>query len=377
MKGSIQIARLFGIPIQLHWSFFLILGWIVYIVLSRKGYWDWHSLGWTALSVFVLFFCVVLHELGHALTARRYGVKTRNIMLLPIGGLAVLERLPEKPKQELWVALAGPMVNVGLAVFFAPLLLLLSHEKFRQIFGFIIQQDGNFFARHILPWEWFIFGLVALNLIVALFNLLPAFPMDGGRILRAFLSLRLARIRATRIATFLGQVFAVILLATAWEYGNWAAGIIGVFVYFNATVEYRSAREEQLLERLSVKDAMRRQFSRLYPKDEMARAFQLLRQDKEHNFLVFDHWQNLQAVLSEETILKTAKNNRLDHKVEQWAGKEYDYVFEDESMKAAMLRMQKSGQSVLPVCNRYGRLTGLIDRMGVDHALRLQRQLKS
>ena len=135
--------------------------------------------------------------------------------------------------------------------------------------------------------------------------------------------------------------------------------------------------EEQLLERLSVKDAMRRQFSRLYPKDDMARAFQLLRQDKEHNFLVFDRWQNLQAVLSEETILKTAKNNRLDHKVEQWAGKEYDYVFEDESMKAAMLRMQKSGQSVLPVCNRYGRLTGLIDRMGVDHALRLQRQLKS
>lgn len=377
MKSSIQIARLFGIPIQLHWSFFLILAWIVYVVLSRKGYWDWHSLGWTTLSVFVLFLCVVLHELGHALTARRYGVKTRNIMLLPIGGLAVLERLPEKPKQELWVALAGPMVNVGLAVFFAPLLLLLSQEKFRQIFGFITQQDGNFFARHILPWEWFIFGLVALNLVVALFNLLPAFPMDGGRILRAFLSFRLARIRATRIATFLGQVFAVILLALAWEYENWAAGIIGVFVYFNATVEYRSAREEQLLEKITVKDAMRRQFSRLYPDDEMTRAFQLLKQDKEHHFLVFDRWHNLQAVLGEEVILKTAKGNRLDHKVKQWAAKKYDYVLEGESVKVALLRMQKSGQSILPVCNPHGRLIGLIDQMGVEHALRLQRQLKN
>lgn len=376
MKGSIQIARLFGIPIQLHWSFSFILAWIVYIVLNRKGYWDWHSLGWTTLSVVVLFLCVVLHELGHALTARRYGVKTRNIMLLPIGGLAVLERLPDKPKQELWVALAGPMVNVGLAVFFAPLLLLLSHEKFRQIFGFITQQDGNFFARHILPWEWFIFGLVALNLVVAIFNLLPAFPMDGGRILRAFLSLRLARIRATRIATFLGQIFAVILLALAWEYENWAAGIIGIFVYFNATVEYRSARQEQLLERLSVKDAMRRQFSPLYPNDKMTRAFQMLKQDKEHHFLVFDQWQNLLAVLGEEVILKTAKNNRLENYVKQWAGKEFEYVFEGDDMKTAMMRMQKNGQSILPVCNEYGRLTGLIDQMGIEHALRLQRQLK-
>ena len=375
MKGSFQITRVSGIPIQVHWSFFLILAWIVYTVLTRKGYLDWTSLAWTSLSVFVLFFCVVLHELGHALAARRYGVKTRNILLLPIGGLAVLERLPEKPRHELLVALAGPMVNVGLAVFFAPLLFLLSTEKVQQIFGFITRSDGNFFARHILPWEWFIFGLVALNLIVALFNLLPAFPMDGGRILRAFLSIRLTRIKATRIATFLGQVFAVILLALAWEYENWAAGIIGIFVYFNATVEYKSAREDQLLDQFSVQDAMRKRFSRLYPSDEMNLAFQLLQQDQEHSFLVFDRWQTLVAVLGEETILKAAKNEQLDQPVVQWQEQSYDYVLENESLRKALILMQKKKKGVLPVCNKSGKLVGLIDRHGLNHFVSLQRQI--
>lgn len=375
MKGSFQIARVYGIPIQLHWSFFLILAWIVYTVLTKKGYWDWHSLGWTSLSVFVLFLCVVLHELGHALTARRYGVKTRNILLLPIGGLAVLERLPDKPNQELLVALAGPMVNIGLAVFFSPLLLLLSSEKFRQILGFITQSEGNFFARNILPWEWFVFGLVALNLTVAIFNLLPAFPMDGGRILRAFLSIRLARIRATRIATFLGQVFAIILLALAWEYENWAAGIIGIFVYFNATVEYRSARQDQLLDRFQVKDAIRKRFSRLYPSDKMEHAFRLLEQGNEHSFLIFDKWQNLQAVLTEESILEAAKKELLDKPVANWQSVQFAYLLETDPLRLALVKMQEFKIGVLPVYNPYGRLIGLIDQTSINHFLGLQRQL--
>lgn len=375
MKGSFQIAKVYGIPIQLHWSFFLILAWIVYTVLTKKGFWDWHSLGWTSLSVFVLFFCVVLHELGHALTARRYGVKTRNILLLPIGGLAVLERLPEKPNQELLVALAGPMVNVGLAVFFSPLLLLLSSGKVQQIFGFILQSDGNFFARNILPWEWFIFGLVALNLTVAVFNLLPAFPMDGGRILRAFLSIRLARIRATRIATFLGQLFAVILLALAWEYENWAAGIIGIFVYFNATVEYRAAQQDQFLERFQVKDVIRRRFSPLYEEDKIKTAYELLEQDKEHSFLIFDRWHNLKAVLSEEAILEAAKKEKLDQSIGNWSSQDFKYLLVTDPLRKALVNMQEQGVGVLPVCNPYGRLIGLVDQSGINHFLTLQRQL--
>lgn len=375
MKGSFQIARVYGIPIQLHWSFFLILAWIVYTVISRKGYWDWHSLGWTSLSVFVLFLCVVLHELGHALTARRYGVKTRNILLLPIGGLAVLERLPEKPNQELLVALAGPLVNVGLAVFFSPLLLLLSSEKFYQILGFITRSNGNFFARNILPWEWFIFGLVALNLAVAVLNLLPAFPLDGGRVLRAFLSVRLARIRATIIATVLGQLLAVVLFAFAWQYENWAFGVIGLFIYFNAAVEYRSAREEQLFDRFTVKDVSRKKFSRLYRGDQMAHAFQLIQQNQEHHFLVFDRWQNLLGILGEEAVLEAAKKERLNQPVDRWYEQNYEYVLENEPLRAAILRMQQGEKSVLPVINPYGRLVGLIDQSGLHHFMKLQRRI--
>ena len=376
MKGSFQIARVSGIPIQLHWSFFLILAWIVYTVLTRKGYWDWHSLGWTSFSVLVLFFCVVLHELGHALTARRYGVKTRNILLLPIGGLAVLERLPDKPNQELLVALAGPMVNVGLAVCFAPMLLLLPYEKFQQIFGFITQSEGNFFVRDVLPWEWFVFGFVALNLTVALFNLLPAFPMDGGRILRAFLSIRLARIRATRIATFLGQVFAVALLVLGWEYENWAAGVIGIFVYFNATVEYRAAKQDQQLDRYLVEEVFHKRFSRIYLNDPMSLPFQTLEQGQEHSFLVFNHWQILQGVLGEEMIMKAAKKGQLNLTAARFCANDYVYVFNDETLRTALVRMQQSGKSGLPVCNKYGRLLGLIDHHTINHFLRLQKQLE-
>ncbi len=120
MNGAFRIATLFGIPIKIHWTFVLLLLWVVYVSQTGMEEWNWGLLARTALLVATLFVCVILHELGHALTARRYGIRTRNILLLPIGGLAVLDRLPEKPMQELLVALAGPLVNFALeALFFS------------------------------------------------------------------------------------------------------------------------------------------------------------------------------------------------------------------------------------------------------------------
>lgn len=370
MKSSLQIARIYGIPIQLHWTFLLIIAWIIYVVLTRSGYWDWHSLGWTSLSVLVLFLCVVLHELGHALTARRYGVSTRNILLLPIGGLAVLERLPEKPIQELWVALAGPLVNIGLAVICAPLLLLLPGEKLRQIIGVVFRSEGNFFAYGIHPWEWFVFGLVSLNLVVAVFNLLPAFPMDGGRILRALLSIPLARIRATRIATLLGQFFAVFLLAVAWQQENWAAGIVGVFIYFHASTEYRSARQQHVLDDLSVRDAVRTQYTRLYDEDQMERAHQLMRTNEEHYFLIFDRWHTLLGVLDREAIQRAAKARQLQDPIRDWFSSAFQYVQENDPLSLALEVLEKQEAGILPVCNPYGRVVGLIDHTGLNELAR-------
>ena len=164
MNGSFQIVRLFGIPVRIHWTFSLIFLWVLYVGQSSLGHFNWQIIAWTTASILALFVCVILHELGHALTARRFGVHTRNILLLPIGGLAVLDRLPEKPFHEFLVALAGPAVNVGLAIGFSPLLFIIPFDRRERMFSYIMQEP-NVFVRDITYFDGFLFGLVVLNLL--------------------------------------------------------------------------------------------------------------------------------------------------------------------------------------------------------------------
>src|SRR2546425_243200 len=182
MKWSLKLGSFAGIRVYLHWTFVLLLGWILFSHLGRGH--DWAE-AWTGVGfIIALFGCVLLHEFGHALTAKRYGIRTQDITLLPIGGIARLERLPENPRQELWVTLAGPAVNVVIAgVLFMVLWFVYRMNEFFQV----RLLEGNFLLR--LMW---------VNVFLGVFNMLPAFPMDGGRVLRALLSMRLGRAKATR-----------------------------------------------------------------------------------------------------------------------------------------------------------------------------------
>ena len=195
MKLSLKLGSFAGIRVYLHWTFVLLLGWILFSHLGQGHEWAeaWRGVGF----IIALFGCVLLHEFGHALTAKRYGIRTRDITLLPIGGIARLERLPENPRHELWVTLAGPAVNVVIAgVLFAVLYFVYPVNEFSQA----RLLEGNFLVR--LMW---------VNVFLGAFNLLPAFPMDGGRVLRALLSMRLGRARATRLAASIGQGMAGLL----------------------------------------------------------------------------------------------------------------------------------------------------------------------
>ncbi len=186
MKWSLKLGSFAGIRVYLHWTFVLLLGWILFSHLGQGHDWAEACLG--VGFIIALFGCVLLHEFGHALTAKHYGIGTRDITLLPIGGIARLERLPENPRHELLVTLAGPAVNVVIAgVLFAVLYFLYPGNKFSQA----NLLEGNFLVR--LMW---------VNVFLGAFNLLPAFPMDGGRVLRALLSMRLGRARATRLAAW-------------------------------------------------------------------------------------------------------------------------------------------------------------------------------
>ncbi len=225
MKWSATLGRFAGIDVKVHATFLLVLAWVGWSAWRAAG-----SLGVTFEAIaFVLaiFFCVVLHEFGHALTARRYGVETRDIILLPIGGVARLDRIPDNPRQELWIALAGPAVNVAIAGTVAAWLTLTGTWQSPEA---LAATGGSFLER-----------LVLVNVVLTLFNLLPAFPMDGGRILRALLGLHMRHVDATRIAARVGQLMAVGFAVLAF-FGNPFLLLIAAFVWIGATREAHMAR---------------------------------------------------------------------------------------------------------------------------------------
>jgi Zn-dependent protease len=253
MRGAFQIARLFDIPVRIHWSFLLLLAYVAFSGITDGG--SWSDVAWSFLFVGAIFLCVVLHEFGHALSARRFGVETKDIILSPIGGVARLYRMPEQPAQELIVAIAGPLVNVVIALMTGPLALWLAPNELRQLANMILglpvmMEETSPFIAYFLP------ALFLLNIVLALFNLLPAFPMDGGRVLRALLSMRFSRLLATRIASLVGQVIALALFAYALSEGNLLTSLVGVFVFFMAMQEYRQVKMQETLNSLRVEALM-------------------------------------------------------------------------------------------------------------------------
>lgn len=219
---SINLFRVFGIQLAVHASFFLLLAWF--------GWQGWSEAGprgalWDILLISVFFVCVVLHELGHSLTARRYGVETRRILLMPIGGMAEMERIPRKPSAELLITIAGPAVNFLIAAVLAVVL-------------WRTYWDGEAVTPHGL--KDLGFQLLVWNGVMGVFNLLPVFPMDGGRIFRALLAINLPYLRATWWAATVGKVLAGFLAAGAllwWDLPLMA--VLFAFIFFAADAEYR------------------------------------------------------------------------------------------------------------------------------------------
>lgn len=237
MRWSFRIARISGIEVKIHITFLLLLAWFAWM--------DWQAGGLAAawqgtVFILLLFLCVLLHEFGHAFAARMYGIRTPDITLLPIGGVARLERMPEKPSQELVVAVAGPAVNVVIALF----LFLVMAAKF----SFSDLTDTDLVSR-----------LMTVNVMLIVFNAIPAFPMDGGRVLRALLAMRFSFVTATTVAARVGQVIAVLFFAASF-YGSPMLGFIGVFVFMGAQQELAYAQFRARVQGRRVTDLMRSDF---------------------------------------------------------------------------------------------------------------------
>ena len=374
MTGSLKIVEVFGIPVKLHWTFSLLLLWV--IGASWNYGLTFQQTGWQLLFVFSLFLCVVLHEYGHALTARRFGVMTRDIILSPIGGIARLERLPEKPIQEFLVAIAGPLVNVAIAILLLPYFYFYPISNFfEKIFSLQIFDDGLDFVPAIL----------VLNLILAAFNMIPAFPMDGGRILRSLLSLKLPRIQATRVASYIGQAFGFLFILWAFvpeeflpfdlENGGVTTGFIGMFILFTARREYESAKVEHILESFKVSDVMVSYFSRLNEHEPMEAAANYLRQTRERNFLVFAEDAQIVGSISEKSIIKAIKSNNLGADILKYTEiSQIPAVYATEDLKFFYDKLYGYQHTILPVLEN-GLIVGVIDDYILNEFLSTQRKL--
>lgn len=223
MLQSWKLGRLFNIDIWIHWSFVLVPLMVAFSTLQAGAL---SLLPYMLALVLTLFGCVVLHELGHALAARRYGIPTRDITLYPIGGVARLEQMPERPSAEFWIAIAGPAVNVAIVLLLWPL-----------TGGIPLTPQGNF----VFPSGEFVFDLLCLNAWLVLFNMLPAFPSDGGRVLRAVLAMFMSRVRATEIATWVGVAAAV---GFAFYFHTVSAIAVAAFLIFVGQQELAAVRSQ-------------------------------------------------------------------------------------------------------------------------------------
>jgi Zn-dependent protease len=274
VKWAWRIARVAGIDVRIHVTFLALLAWIAWVSYATTGTVAGVIDG--VLLICLVFGIVVLHEFGHALTARRFGIRTRDITLLPIGGVASLERMPDDPRHELLVAVAGPAVNFVLAGLLAGVALAVGLPLVPEV-G--LESEVQPSAVPLLV------RLVWINLMLGLFNLLPAFPMDGGRALRALLALRVSDIRATRIAAGLGQAMAMVLGIVGLFFSP-VLVFIGLFLWMGASGEARLAEAKFVAHGVPVTAAMVREFEAVSPELPVASPLRRVLETSQHDFPV-------------------------------------------------------------------------------------------
>lgn len=289
MSWSFPIGRLFGSELRVHATFFLLLAWIGLVAWSEAGP---VAAAYNVLFVLALFACVVAHEFGHALMARRFGIRTPDITLLPIGGLARLERIPKDPIQEIWVALAGPAVNVAI---WAVLALILGAGPGLPDLDVTDMAGQNFLAQ-----------LAALNLILVLFNMIPAFPMDGGRVFRAVLSIWMGRERATQLAAGAGQGVAMLFALYGLMSGNLILVLIAFFVYIAATAENADVQMRLTAKDAKARDAMITSYEALRPEDGLAAMSSGILRTTQHEFPVLGPDGKLLGMVMRDAVFRAA-----------------------------------------------------------------------
>ncbi|HXL14964.1 MAG TPA: site-2 protease family protein [Methylomirabilota bacterium] len=358
MRWSWKIATVAGIEIRVHVTFPLLLIWLFWAGANRGIAQAAEGVGF----ILAVFGCIVLHEFGHALTGKRFGVMTRDITLLPIGGVARLDRIPRNPRQEVTIALAGPLVNVVIAG-----ALLLYMRLAPGVYNF---SDPGLFERS------FTARLFMVNVFIVAFNLIPAFPMDGGRVLRAILAMRLDYVRATRIAATVGQGMAL-LFGFLGLFGNPILILIALFVFIGAGQESTLVQMRSVFEGVPVERAMIRDFRALHSDEPIARAVELLLDGHQQDFPVLAGSDGALPVgiLSRSDLLKAVAGGMTDVKVGDVARKKCTAVQPGEMLEDVFQKMQENGCTAVPVVDPGKGIVGMVTLENVGEFAMVQAAL--
>lgn len=359
MKGFLDLGKVVGVQLKVHWTFALLLIWAGYIEFQNSG--DINRVLINQGFILVLMACVILHELGHALMARRFNIKTEKIILLPIGGVATLEKMPEKPGQELLVALAGPAVNVIIALVIALLIPIKNYFNFEAVFVDEILYSTSF--------QNFLFYLFIVNILLVLFNLVPAFPMDGGRVLRALLTYKLGRVEATQIASGIGQAMAFVFFILGFFLNPFLI-LIAFFIFFAAHGENQMVQLESLLKGHTVKEATLTAITFLNPKNSIQEVIDIILAGTERDFVVAENG-NVVGIVSQKDIIKNVKTPNMHLK--DIMKKDVEAIESSVEISTILQLFGKEKNKFYPV-TKNGKLIGAIDMYNVSEFMILKTQ---
>jgi Zn-dependent protease/CBS domain-containing protein len=359
MFWSVNIGSIAGTVVRIHITFLLFLGFIAIVGFAVGG--TTAAIN-NLVFILLIFLCVLAHEFGHIFAARAFGVATPDVTLLPIGGVARLERIPENPREEFLIAVAGPLVNVAIAL------------------GLIVLFGADLSGRNLAvverPQVSLVDRLAAVNIFLAVFNMIPAFPMDGGRVLRALLSIRLGFTRATQIAASIGQ-FVAFALGFLGLFVNPLLIFIAIFVYLAAASEAQLVTVRAMSRGVPVNAAMMTQFAKLTPEASIDEAIETLLRTSQSEFPVVDSFEKFVGVLSRNDMIRALKEKGPDARVGEVMVTDVPTIGHRHCLDEAFKLLQEKQAPAVGVTDASGRLTGLVTSETIGEMLMVQDALPS
>jgi len=361
---GIKLFTVRGIEVKMHMTFPLILVWaaVQFGFLNQRGF-SPSGAAFGIVITLLLFLCVVIHELSHSLTAVRMGFPVRDIVLLPLGGVAQMERMPERPSQELLMAIAGPLSNLIIAGLLAVAGSLLSSVSIGRGLAKLFLNPSSLGWKDMLPY------LIVTNVGLALFNLLPAFPMDGGRVLRALLATAMPHTRATALAVSVGQGLAWLLGLAGLLTTNFVLILIAIFVYAGATQEGRMTQVKGVLQGLRVRQAFARHAQVLSPDDPISHAADLVLESFQSDFPICDG-ERIVGLLTYTDMIRGLKQHQPETPVREVMRTQFPAVGLNDELYEVHRQMTEAGLDAVPVIDK-GFFLGLVTRRDVSEVYQL------